>query len=163
MSTRNTVAVRQGQTSVLPPDQLLRDLDERRDHHAALRDAAIKTDDFSVAGEQEPLVQIYHDAGKHLRALMAQNEAMRRVLVSRVLVELEVAEKPPWKATHRHYKGTLYRATGERMNADHEELEPMVEYDDADGRRFVISKRRWESHLESGRPRYEYVYEGGRT
>lgn len=159
MSERNTVAYKPGANSLMPNPRIIEELEVERDAKGAISAEALRKDDWVVVNELAPHIQRNADAAITIKNLLEQNKLMGEVLKNRILVALAEAKEPAWVPTHRHYKGKMYRVTGERQNADHEELEPMVEYDDAEGNRFVISKRRWESRLESGRPRYEFIYQ----
>lgn len=149
-------------TSVTPYPDLVLDLTTFRDTHNALVTEALKGDppDFKVVNEHQPLGRMAHEALETIRKLTEVNSLMTDALRQRIMVALQDARVPAWVPTHRHYKGKMYRVTGVRMDAEHEELEEKIEYDDADGRRFVLSRRKWESILPSGRPRYEYLYQG---
>lgn len=115
--------------------------------------------DYNVINPAEEEKENLHKVVKEVMRLRVQNAQMTEALKNRITVALTEARDPPWVPTHRHYKGTEYRVIGRVMCADHEELEEMVLYDDLAGRRFVLSRRRWESRLESGRPRYEFLYD----
>lgn len=91
------------------------------------------------------------ERSRELIALMTES------LRNRILVALAEAKAPEWVPTHRHYKGTEYRVTGTRMDAEYEELIEKVEYDDREGNRYVLSRSRFESFLGSGKPRYEFI------
>lgn len=119
-----------------------------------------ETIDYAVVREHEPLSLLMFDAANTVTALVDQNILMQEVLKNRILVALDNAKEPAWVPTHRHYKGGLYRVTGIRWDAEHDELVELIEYDDAEGKRFVMTKRRFESRLDSGGARYEYIYDG---
>lgn len=149
-------------TSVTPYPDLVQELTSFRDSHNALVTEALKLDppDFRIVNEHQPLGKMAHEALETIRKLTEVNALMTEALRQRIIVALQNARQPAWVPTHRHYKGKLYRVTGQRMDAEHEELEEKIEYDDADGGKFVLSRRKWESLLPSGRPRYEYIYQG---
>jgi hypothetical protein len=136
-------------------------LSDRHVHHSDIVTAELKKDppDMGVAGEHQPLAELYHDAMFAIRRLMEQNALLVEAMGKKLVVALEEFKETPvrWVPTHRHYKGTFYRVTGTRWNADHEELEEEVEYDDAAGKKYTLSRRRWDSFTGSGRPRYEHV------
>jgi len=162
LAQRHSRAVVPGQTSIIGNPRLLDELKEKRKYHGDIATAELRKDppDYGIVNPNQALATLYHDAITTLEKLIDQNAKLTETLKNRVIVALDEAKEPVWAPTHRHYKGTLYRVTGVRWDADHEELAEMIEYDDADGTRFVISKRRWESTLDSGRQRYEYIYAG---
>ncbi len=149
-----------GATSIIKNPRIVAILESKRDEHNRVVTAEMKKEvvDYNVVNPNEDMAKMYHEAAATLSALIDQNEMLTEVLKRRVLVALAEAKAPEWVPTHRHYKGKLYRVTGTRWNADHEELEEQIEYDDADGKKYTLARRRWESVLESsGKPRYEFV------
>lgn len=131
-----------------------------RDHHGRVRDTAFAKEDFLTANEHDPLCHQFFLAAEEVRKNRELLIAMTEVMRNRIIIALVEAKAPVWEPTHRHYKGDLYRMTGIRWDAEHEELNELVEYDNIDGKKFCISKRRWDSLLDSGKPRYQYLYEG---
>lgn len=125
-----------------------------RDYHAKVRDEAFTKEDFIKANEHDPLVYQYFLAAEEVRLNRELVATMTEVMRNRIVVAMAEAKSPVWEPTHRHYKGDLYRYLGIGWNAEHEELQEEVIYDNVDGKRFTLSKRRWESLLDSGRPRY---------
>lgn len=151
-------------TAVMPYPRLIPNLTSFRDEHGAIVKAALDQDpaDYVTVKDHEPLVLMAGQALVVIERLLAQNAAMTEALKNRIMVALQAAKNPPWVPTHRHYKGTLYRVVGKTNNAEHEELQEMVEYDDEEGNKFVLPTRKWESQLDSGKPRYEFIYQEGR-
>jgi hypothetical protein len=113
--------------------------------------------DSGVINPAEALKLKFFEAAEELRKLRDVNASLTDALKNRIIVALADAKAPAWEPTHRHYKGKLYRVTGVRMDAEFEELIEKVEYDDADGEKFVLSKDRFNSLIGSGRPRYEFI------
>lgn len=113
--------------------------------------------DYKIINPANDLASQYNTAAEEIRKGRELVAALTESLRNRVLVQLKEAKEPAWVATHRHYKGTLYRVTGIRFDSEHEELIEKVEYDCEEGNKYVLSRRRFESHLESGKPRYEYI------
>lgn len=159
MSERNTQIIKPGQNVILQAPDVIRRLEDMRNHHAGVIMVEMRKQevDYNVVNEHEPKSQLAFDALSTIKRLMQQNSEMAEVLKNRVIVALHEAKQPEWKPTHRHYKGKLYRVTGTRFNADHEELTEEVEYDDVDGNKYTLSRRRWDSFLDSGKPRYEFI------
>jgi hypothetical protein len=147
-------------TATMPWPHLIEELTRFRDYYGARVRLALEQDppDYAVAKAHEPKVEMSGRAIVVIEKLLDQNHYLSEVLKNRVVVALSAAKDPEWVPTHRHYKGKLYRVTGRRMDAEHEELEEKVEYDDREGGRFVLSRRKFEGRLESGKPRYEYIY-----
>lgn len=158
-----TPSERRRNTILMDPDQVVTWLGAMRDEASADRDEAFNASDMLTANAADARCTMFARAHEDLVGLAAQNEELTKVLKRRVVVALHEAEAPPWTATHRHYKGTLYRVTGLRYDATGEELVEGIEYDDAEGRRFWISRARFESILPSGRARYELVTDGTRV
>jgi hypothetical protein len=113
--------------------------------------------DYGVINPAEALKLKFFEAAEELRKLRGVNASLSEALKNRIIVALADAKAPAWEPTHKHYKGTLYRVTGVRMDAEFEELIEKVEYDDADGEKFVLSKDRFNSLIGSGKPRYEFI------
>lgn len=126
---------------------------------AAQRAESFATSDIVKANQHDARATRFGDAIKELESLRTINSELRRVTINRVLVALTHAERPPWKATHQHYKGTLYRVTGTRSDAEGEELIEGVEYDDVDGHRYFLKRTRFESILDSGKARYAALHD----
>lgn len=131
----------------------------------AERDFAIADRNEAFAIDNQIGANIHAKKANHLAECVNELEKLRKinadmtkVLVNRVLVALNEATSPPWKPTHRHYKGTLYRVTGVRKDASGDELIEGFDYDDAMGNRYFLDRNRFESHLDSGRPRYQVLY-----
>lgn len=131
----------------------------QRDYHAEVSAMEFgKHDpDYGVINPAEALKGKFFEAAEELRKLRDVNASLTDALKNRIIVALADAKAPAWEPTHRHYKGKLYRVTGVRMDAEFEELIEKVEYDDADGTKFVLSKDRFNSLIGSGKPRYEFI------
>jgi hypothetical protein len=159
-TTRHSQASVPGRTNIIGNPDLVRQLSERRKYHGDIATEELKKDppNYDVVNPNQALATLYHDAVTTLEKLIQQNALLTEALKNRVIVALVDAKAPAWVPTHRHYKGTLYRVTGIRYDAEHEELVEKVEYDDEHGNRFILSKRRFESALDSGKQRYEYLY-----
>lgn len=159
---RHSRATVPGQTSIISNPRIIEQLKEKRKYHGDIAFEELKKDppNYEIVNPNQFLATLYHDAVTALEKLMEQNALLTETLKNRVLVALSEAKAPAWVPTHRHYKGTLYRVTGIRYDAEHEELVEKVEYDDEHGGRFVLAKRRWESVLDSGKQRYEFLYPG---
>lgn len=143
-----------------PTDNLSR-IEFLRDMAAADREEAFLAGDNVKANEKDAYLKHLVGAARELRSLRARLEVMDQVLNNRLVIALKEAKVPPWVATHRHYKkGDLYRVTGIRWNAEHDDLVEEVEYDDSDGKKFTISRRRWESVTDSGKLRYAPIMPG---
>lgn len=139
-----------------PKDTLLWLLGERT-LEAALREEAFASDDKIEANRRDERTHRFHDAAKELSDLRKQVEAMTLLLTSRLIVALTEARTPQWEATHRHYKGGYYRVLGEAQDANGEETIDGVVYDDHRGQRYFLHRDRWDSILESGKPRYQVI------
>jgi predicted negative regulator of RcsB-dependent stress response len=147
--------------------QLHEDLRRKRDEHGAKNYAALNPKaegdgptpdpDYATSQVEQAMAQLYNDAMQVIAQLLNHNIEMQHALSQRVLAVIKENKDPPWVATHRHYKGTLYRLTGERKDARYDELENVMLYDDKEGNKFTLPKRQWYSHLEDGRPRYESI------
>lgn len=145
--------------------QLHEDLRRKRDYHGERNYAALNPKaedgrptpdpDYATSQIEQPLAQLYNDAMQVITQLLNHNIEMQHALSHRVLVAVKEMKEAPWVATHRYYKGGLYRLTGERMSAEYDEPTPVVLYDDEKGNKWTLPKRRWYSHLPDGRPRYE--------
>ena len=140
-----------------PSDNLLW-LENERTAEASRREEEFAVNNMIAANIHAKRATHFASCITELKALREINEHMTTVLRNRVLIALQSAERPPWKATHRHYKGTLYRVTGTRNNAEGEELIEGVEYDDLLGNRYFLNRERFESRIESGKPRYQTLY-----
>lgn len=141
-------------------DDIVEWLEVQRDAQAAIYQMEFQRGDLADYGVINPatdLAERYSRAAEEIKRLRTLHDLLVEAVKNKVLVALEDAKSPPWVPTHRHYKGTLYRVTGMRWDAEFEELVEKVEYDDSDGKKFVLARSRWESMLNSGRPRYEYV------
>lgn len=138
---------------------LVEKLNKGQAYHAAIvvEEQNKPETNFGIVNEHQALAELYFEASSAVTKLVEQNSLLTETLKARVIVALGEAKDPPWKATHRHYKGKLYRVTGYRQNTDHDELEEQVEYDDEEGNRYTLSRRRWDSLLGSGKPRYEFI------
>lgn len=142
------------------PNDAVTWLGAQRDFAAADAKEAFAADDKVKANTAALLAETYSMAADELAGLRERTALAQQLLVSRLIVALADAKAPAWTATHRHYKGTLYRVTGRRSSAEHEELEEGVEYDDAEGNRFWLPLRRWQGTTESGKPRYQAIIPG---
>lgn len=136
------------------PDNVAVWLDGECQLEAALRKEAFAVEDKVKANRHDERCNRFGAATLELLRLRERMEAFTEVLGNRIIVALKEAREPSWQPTHRHYKGTLYRVTGRRFNAEGEELIDGVDYDDAAGRRYWLPLSRWESTLESGKLRY---------
>jgi len=159
----------------VPPDELREDalrkletagddvlvwLDVERTLEAASRKEAFMSDDKVKANRHDARCNKFASAYAEIQSLRERMAAFQLVLANRIIIALGEAERPPWRATHRHYKGALYRVTGTRMDANGDELVEGVEYDDATGKRFFLRRERWESRTSTGRLRYQPLLEG---
>jgi predicted negative regulator of RcsB-dependent stress response len=142
-----------------PHDQLAWLMAERN-LEVAKRNDAFKTDSIVAANQHDNWANKLEESIREIMYLRKVNAAMQKALVSRVIVALNEAQQPAWKATHQHYKGTLYRVTGTRGDARGEELVAGVDYDDAAGNRYFLDREKWESRLESGKLRYRPLVPG---
>lgn len=132
----------------------------RRDHYAGVYQTEFAKGDlanYAVINPANELADRYNRAAEEIKKGRVMVDQLTESLRSRVLVQLAEAKAPPWEPTHVHYKGKAYRFLRVVQNADHEELEPMVMYDDSEGNTYVLSQNRWESATGTGRPRYRYV------
>lgn len=140
--------------AALDPNDVLCWLGGELQLEAAMRKEAFDAND-KVAGNRHDLrADKFGAAVVEVTKLRNRIAAFTEVLGNRLIVALQEAKRPGWQATHQHYKGTLYRVTGQRQNAEGEELVDGVDYDDATGKRYWLPIVRWESTLESGRLRY---------
>lgn len=137
------------------PDDVMVWLDGECNLEAAARDEAFQVDDKIKANNHAIRAERFGQAVKEMAKLRSRIEAFTEALQHRIVVAVGEAKQPAWKATHRHYKGTLYRATGHRQNAEGQELVDGIDYDDATGKKYWLPLSKWESNLESGRPRYQ--------
>jgi hypothetical protein len=132
----------------------------QRDHHASVYQQEFQKGDladYAVINPANELADRYARAAEEIAKSRVMIANLTEALRSRVLVQLADAKAPPWTPTHVHYKGKGYRFLRVVKCADHEELEPMVEYDDSEGEVYVLSQNRWESMTGTGKPRYRYV------
>lgn len=128
-----------------------------RNLEAALRGEASQVEDKVGANRHDERVQRFADSANELKSLRDKVAAMTTLLNSRLLVSLTEATRPEWRATHKHYKGGYYRALGPANDANGEELVEGIVYDDHRGQRYFLHRDKFESVLESGRPRYQVL------
>lgn len=140
-------------------DDVLVWLEQQGTLAAADRYEAFKAGENVRANKLDDLCTRFAQAGDEFRKLRLFEQVSRDLLVARLEVALKAARAPDWRPTHRHYKGGLYRFLGQVRDANHEELSDGVVYDDRDGNRYFLLRSRFESLLESGRPRYEILSE----
>lgn len=127
----------------------------QRDLEVADREEAFQAGDFLVANKKDERANYYARLIVVIEDLRKKEEVFQKALVNKIVIALEEAERPAWKATHRHYKGTLYRVTGLRQDANGQELIEGVDYDDAMGNKYFLHRERWEGKLDSGKMRYQ--------
>lgn len=139
------------------PDDNLTWLLVQRDLAIANREEAFAADDKAKANRHAVSADRIFKASEELRHLRGRMAVAEKLLTSRLIVSLGKATKPAWKPTHKHYKGKLYRVTGIRADANGQELVDGVEYDDAMGNRYYLHRSRWDSLLDSGKPRYQVI------
>lgn len=139
------------------PEDNLTWLEAERNLEVASREEAFAAEDMVTANRHAKRANHLADCINEMRKMREMVGHMTTALRGRIIVAVTEA-KPEWKPTHRHYKGMLYRVTGTRANSEGEELVEGIEYDDAKGTRYFLRRDRWESLLESGRPRYQPLY-----
>jgi len=137
------------------PVDVLTWLKAERNLESALRSEAFAVDDKVKANHHDARCDKLAKVIREVEDLRTRRDAFSVILQSKIMLALSEAQKPVWSATHRHYKGTLYRVTGTRMDARGEELIEGIDYDDAAGNKYFLDRERWESHVPSGRLRYE--------
>ncbi len=142
------------------PNDVLVWLMSERNLEAAQRSEAFDLEDKIKANRHDERVNRFAAAIRELEDARNRIAAFTTVLSNRILVALQEAKQPEWTPTHRHYKGTLYRVTGTRMDANGDELVEGVEYDDATGKRYFLHRTRWDEVLASGKPRYQVLLKG---
>jgi len=139
------------------PEDNLAWLEAERNLEAASREEAFAVESMVLANQHAKRANHFADCVAEMRKLREITGHMTTALRGRIIVAVTEA-RPEWRPTHRHYKGTLYRVTGTRANSEGEELVEGIEYDDEKGTRYFIRRDRWESLLDSGRPRYQPLY-----
>ncbi len=147
-------------TETVKKDDICEWLLVQRDHHASVSAQEFQKGDLADYGIINPATDLsdrYNRAATEIAVLRELKDNLTEALRNRVIVQLREAKLPPWEPTHVHYKGTEYRFIRVVQSADHEELEPMVMYDDRDGNTYVLSQNRWESFTGTGKPRYRYI------
>lgn len=140
------------------PNDILVWLEAERNLEAVNRHEAFAVDDKVKANRHDERTNRFAAAVRELTKARERLATFTEVLCSRIEVALVEAKQPAWVATHLHYKGTLYRVTGMRNDANGQELVEGIDYDDAAGNRYYLHRSRFESVLESGRPRYQVLY-----
>lgn len=135
-------------------------LECERDLAGAKRNEAFAAEDKMAAIHWSDRTEKLGDVSREFKKLREINGAMREALGERIVIALRHAKAPEWRATHRHYKGGSYRFLMLAKNSTGEELEEMVVYDDSHGSVYCITRERWESQTEKGRPRYQVILEG---
>lgn len=118
---------------------------------------AMNSGDMVAANRWQERAQRFTDSSKELQEALKKCREMERVLTNRVIVALKEAERPSFSATHKHYKGGVYRVLLEASDANGVELIDGVVYDDPQGRTYFLHKDKFLSVLPSGKPRYEMV------
>ncbi len=142
------------------PNDIIVWLKGERNLEVAQRGEAFAVEDKVKANHHDGRANRFAEAIREMTDARSRLAAFAIVLGNRILVALKEAKQPEWHPTHRHYKGTLYRVTGTRMDANGEELIEGVEYDDATGKRYFLHRSRWDGNLESGKPRYQVLIKG---
>lgn len=142
------------------PDDSLVWLSGECNLEAAQREEAFSVDDKLKANHHAKRAEWYGKLLFDMVSLRTRMEAFTEVLQGRIIVALKEGRRPAWQATHRHYKGTLYRVSGIRQDANGPELVEGVEYDDAAGNRYFLHRDRFESKLDSGKLRYQPLLTG---
>src|SRR6185369_1053880 len=100
-------------------------------------------------------LDLHQEAEAELARIWTKVEAIRSKQAAKPRMSTAVSDgetKPTWQATHRHYKGGLYRVLFEAVHSETEQA--MTIYETPDGRRWARPAAMFHELLPDGRPRF---------